>query len=271
MRDPAEDAAVLEVHEPPVAVHVVDERALVGAVDRGGVLLEHDPVLVRPVQLPGAEDHLVAVGHSSRRRVDPVPAALPVGLGALESEHPGKVRAVDDHLRGGEGGGEIRRDLEQGEAVLHPGAGTGPAVHQVRAAVLVPQGARVDEPPPGQQQPRRAPRAGRVRRVEDEDAVVRIRVDDVERPGVLADARGPHAAAAPGEGVVLLGDQSGQRIGHVLPGHEVLRAQHGQARGAVEAGGDHPVVIAHPEDIRIGPIGVEDGVRTVLQLLSSNG
>src|SRR5699024_2478910 len=82
--------------------------ALVRTVDGGGVLLEHDPVLVRTVQFPGTEHHLVAVGHPAGGRVDPVPAALAVGLGALEREHPGQVIAVDDHLRGRERGGEIR-------------------------------------------------------------------------------------------------------------------------------------------------------------------
>src|SRR5699024_10672545 len=111
--DPPEDVPVLEVDEPPAAVRVVDERALVRAVHAAGALLQHDPVLVGPAQVGGAEDDLVAVGDSSGGGVDPVLPVLEVGLGAFEGEHVGDLGAVDDHLGGGQGGGEVRGDLQQ--------------------------------------------------------------------------------------------------------------------------------------------------------------
>src|SRR5699024_11795369 len=51
----------------------------------------------------------------------------------------------------------------------------------------------------------------------------------------------------------------------------ISRVQHRQARRPIEARGDHPVVVAGPDRIRIGPVSIEDGVRTVMQLLSSDG
>src|SRR5699024_9988593 len=133
-----------------VPLGVVDESALVRAVDGGGVLFEHDPVLIGTVDVAGAEDHLVAVGDPAGGGVDPVPAVPAVGLRPLEGDHAGNRVPVDHGAGGGEGGGQIGGHLEHAELVLHSGAGLRPAVHEMGAAVLVPQRAGVDETVAGQ-------------------------------------------------------------------------------------------------------------------------
>jgi len=83
--------------------------------------------------------------------------------------------------------------------------------------------------------------------------------EDPELAAVKTDRRRPDAAA--GLDVAIA------RVGHVRdpvvderPVDEIARMQNRQSRRAVEAGGDQPEIVAVPDHVRIGIVGVDDWI-----------
>src|SRR5438552_10462429 len=84
MRDAAIETGVLEMDEPPLSRRIIDDRALVRAVDRRLSLLQNDLRLVRAINILRSEDELPAILHAAGGRGNDVPAVTLVEIGALE-------------------------------------------------------------------------------------------------------------------------------------------------------------------------------------------
>ena len=65
MHDAAVEILILEMHEPPFASGGVHQRSLMRPVHFGAALGEDDFLLIRPVNLPRAENHLPTVSHAA--------------------------------------------------------------------------------------------------------------------------------------------------------------------------------------------------------------
>jgi hypothetical protein len=103
----------------------------------------------------------------------------------------------------------VRRHAAQGQQVVDAGAAPGPAMQQVRLAVVVPQRGRVDDALAGQEQMRFAPRSREALGGDDENAEVRVRIEDPELAVVPAQAGRPHAVAEARHGEALGRHQRG--------------------------------------------------------------
>ena len=80
---------------------------------------------------------------------------------------------------------------------------------------------------------------------------------------VVFEGGGPHAPAVDIAAIhALVGGFAEDivHIGAVLPVHHVMGAQDLSAGEHVHGGGDHVIGIPHADDIRVGVIGVNDGI-----------
>ena len=84
MDDAPVNPGVLKMHEPPVAVRRVHQRALMRAVDDGATLRQHNFIFVRPVNIFRAQHDLPAGRHAASGREDVIPAILLQKLRAFE-------------------------------------------------------------------------------------------------------------------------------------------------------------------------------------------
>ncbi len=226
VHDPAVGAALLEVQEPVLPGPGAHPAALVGAVDVGVLLLQDDPLLVRPEEAARAEGALPARLHPTGGGEDPEPAVVPVELGAFEGEPAGYAVGVDDHLALVEEFGAVGAHTVAGEAVLDPRAGLGPGVHQIGlAGLVVPQGAGVDQALAGLHQVRAGPGASDLRGVDLEDALVGVAPEDPEALVVIPEGRGPDTAVVPGRLELLGRFEALQGVADQSPVHQVAGVQ----------------------------------------------
>ena len=261
-------ALILEVHEPPfVPARRVDERALVGPIDARRALLEHDAGLVGAIDAPGPQRDLPAGLHAACGGEQVIPAIALVDLRPLDRRLGGRVGEdllpLAEHLR------RVGGHRAHVEPAAEARSRRGVRVREVGLAVVVPEGARIDEPASGEQLARLAPRARRARRRDDPHPLLVARAavggsaidgeEDVERARVLADRRRPDALA-----VLRLGEARpghvGERVAGERPVDQIARAQERQRGRAREAGGDEPVLVAHAQDVRVRVVRRQDGV-----------
>ncbi len=226
------------------------------SVDLGGALLEHDLLLVGAVDVARAEGHLPAGGHAAARREEVIPAVELVDLGALEAR---MVRRINHDAAFAEDARPVGRHGTDVQFVPYARAGFGIGVHQIGLAVVVPERAGVDPAPGFLHEVRFAPLAGGILRRGQVNALVGHGEEDPEFAGVKPDRRRPHAAARLHLPI--------PRMRHIFDGviddrpvDQVARVEDWQPGRAVEAGGGQIEIVAVPDDIRIGIIGVQDGV-----------
>ena len=260
VRHAAERAAILEVEEPVAPIGRGHPGTLVRPVDRRGSLREHVPRRVWAVHIARAEHRLPARGDPAGGREDVVPAVALVELRPLDRVPAVDVGAVD-HVAGGPRGAAQRGiDGSERQHVLPPRARSRPAEHEVGTAVVIPQRAGVDEPEPGEQEVRRGPGPGRIGRGDDEDALVGVGIDDVERAVVVPDRRRPHAAAVAGQAEPVARFVRRERVARALPVDQVGRDVHRQSRRPVEARRDHDIAVIDAHGVGIRKIGVDDRI-----------
>ena len=243
--------AALEVQEPVLAIGGIHPRALVRAVGDTGALLEHHAILIGAHDAAAAHDHLPTGGHAPRRGKDVVPAVPLVDLGTLQGGV--SLRAVEEQVIVTDGLRAVRAHGEDAQPALEADAALGIAMHHPGPAVVIPEGAGVNQALAGKHQHGLLPRSQGILRAHHVDALVRHAVVDVELPVMEADGRGPHALGVPGRAVVAVGDGL-ERVIHQLPVHQILAGEDGQAGGVVERGGGHVVGVAHADGVRIGVV-----------------
>ena len=166
---------------------------------------------------------------------------------------------VKDNAGGAFEAGAIGLHGRDEHHTLEPRAGTGQRMGKVRAAVLVPEGAGVDEPSRTDHPDGRLPSARRILRPDHEDAAVRVTYIYIIPAVVVTDGGCPHAVS------VLDGGMEGlvvvhERGAHFLPVHEVCRVQDGKAREAVEGGGRHVEVLPYAAYVGVRVVQVKNGI-----------
>ena len=101
---------VLKVQEPVFAVFRVNPASLMGAVDGGLALCQHNLMLIRTVWRLGAHGELETRGHTTGRTHDPVPAVALIELRAFAGTVLCAI-AVEDDDRLSDGAHAVRRHL----------------------------------------------------------------------------------------------------------------------------------------------------------------
>lgn len=196
---------------------------------------------------------------------DPEPAVVLVEFGALQGEPAGDAVRVDDHLAVVEEGRGVGVHAVAGEAVLDARAGPGPGVDEVGlVVVVVPQRARVDEALALLEEVRAGPRAAYLGGVDLEDALVGVAPEDPEAFVVVPQRRCPDTAVVARGPELPCRFQALEGVADQGPVDQVAGVQQRQAGDAAEAGRGEVEVVADADDVRVGPVGVQDGVRVRL-------
>ena len=258
VRDAAVGVHVDEVEEPRIALDVVDPAALVGAGGLGVALVEHGAALVGPPRRLGAQDDLPAGLDAAGGSEDVVITVALIELGTLDR---GMIAvAVEDHDVLADETLAVGRHLADAQHALEPGARTGPAVDEVGLAVVVPQGAGIDDAQDLFDEVRLRPLAARVLRLGHVDPDIGIAPIDVVPAVVVTDSRGPDALAVLRPIEVIVRRLRSEDGVDDLPVDQIGRVENLQTRHAVERRSGHPEVVAHARDVGVGIIGIEHGV-----------
>ena len=185
---------VLEVQKPVLAILRVYPAALMGAVDAGLALRQHDLMLVGAVRAFTAHGQLETRGHAACRTHDPVPAVALVEFRTLTGAVLCAV-AVEHDDRLADGPCAVSTQFTDGQHRSELSARVGPAVHQVAAAVVVPEWGSVDVALALDDAQGLRPLAGRVFRLHHHYAVVGVAPVDVVFAVVVAYGGCPDAVA----------------------------------------------------------------------------
>ena len=171
---------------------------------------------------------------------------------------------VVNNARGTFEAGTIGRKGRHKQNALESGAGTGTAMGQPGASVIVPKGTGVDKTFLPHHPDGLFPRSCGVLGAYHKDASVRIPYIYIIPPVMVADSRGPHRLAVVNLGAeIIVRAVAGvvrEGIVHQFPVHQVARMQDGQSRKAVEGRCRHPVIVPHAYCIRVRVVQVQYGV-----------
>ena len=251
---------ILEVEEPPLAGGRVDQCALMRAVDGRPALVEDDAILIGTGDLPGPEDRLPSGGHATGRSKDIIPAVALVKFRALQRFITLELVAIDHHTVVLLDPGAVRTEPQQGEHVVETCAALRPGMDQVQPAIVVPQRAGIDQAPAAAHEHRGRPRTARIRRRDDIESEIRVRIIDPEPSRVLADRRRPNPLARLRLRKGRFRHQPRQGVTREAPVHQVDGVKNGETGDMAEARRRHPVIVTRPDGIRVGVIGVQDGI-----------
>ena len=261
MQDAAIDAVVLEVEEPVLARGRVDPRALMGAVGAGIALMQNDFLLIGAEGAARAERHLPARADATRRRKDVVPA---VALIKLRAFHRGVHQLVVEHLDPVvQQAACVWGHAADIDAVLDATAALGVGVGHVGVAVVVPERAGVDPAAGLLDAVQLTPRACGIFRSCDKNAFVGQRGKDIEHAVMVADGRGPRAAAVGGQVVAGKG-QLFDAPRQLFPVDEVSAVQQRHTGQVGKAGRHHVVILPHADDIGVAVVHVQHGISVIL-------
>lgn len=252
-------AYVLEMEEPVFTRRRVHPRALMGAVDGRVALCQHGSPFIGAVDVLRTEYDLPARGYAAGRVEDVVIVALLVELGAFACLV--SLMAVEDDARGGDGLRGFGVQFADGDDALQLGTAARIGMYQIDFAVVIPQGAGVDDAFAGLYEYRLCPRPLGVFGFHHEGALVGVAPEDVEFAVVVADGGGPYAVAMFRPfGRTFRSQFIGDGRADEGPIHQVLGVEDLEARQAVEARRGHVEVVAHAAGIGVGVVGIEDGV-----------
>ena len=260
MHDAAEGAAVLEMKKPILAGGRVDPRALVGAVDGGAALREHDAMLVGAVEMFRAEDRLVAGRDTAGGREDIIVAVALVEFRAFERAPAGDFVGVDDDLARVQGLAAVGAEPAQRQEVGDARTALGPAVNEIELAVVVPEGAGIDQAPAGKDEFGRRPGAGGIGGGGEIDAEVGVRIRDPVFAGVIPQGRRPDTLAVPRPGKMIDGRLLGEDVVDDGPVDEICGVQDRQAGSGEETRRDQIEIVPDADRIGIRVVGEQHGV-----------
>src|SRR5262249_44648608 len=143
------------------------------------------------------------------------------------------------------------------EAVPDSGPAAGVGENQVRAAIVIPQWARINKPLARLEQMRLAPWSARIVGGDDINPFIPRWEKDPASVRVIANGRRPDAAAALYLCVARI-RQILQRVPNERPAHQIARVQNRQPGRAVETRCSEKVIVSHADRIGIGIVGEED-------------
>ncbi len=252
----ADDALVLEVKEPVLTLRGAYPSSLVRAVNVR-VPLGHDgAVLVGAERAFGAEHYLPSGGDAPGGGEDVVVAVVLVEFRAFDGMVAVGEAVVDEH-RVPDKARSVGRHLRDGNSGVESSAALGPAVDEVCLAVLVPEGAGVNQPLPGLYQHGGLPFAAGILGLYHIDSVVGVTPVDEVFAVVVADGRGPYAVAVARVVVVFGGFEGLDGVVDDFPVYEVAAVENRQPRHVAEAGGGQPVVAVDLDEVGVGIVGVD--------------
>ena len=259
---------VLEVQKPVFALRRVHPSTLVGAVHGGLALSQHNLMLVGAERTLRPHGQLEARGHTPGGAHNPVPSIALIELGTFAGAVLGAV-AIEDDDGLADGAGAIGTQLAHGEHTGKLRPGVGPSVHQVAAAIIVPQRGGVDVSFATDDAHGGLPLAGRIAAtgLHHIHTIVGVAPVDVVFALVAADAGCPDASSMTGRGKMLLQQrvsivERAKGMAHDLPVHQVARVEDGQAGHALERRGREVEVVTIGRDANVGVavVGIDDGV-----------
>ena len=255
----AQRVPFLKMEEPPFPVRGIDNRALMGAIDGCRAGFQHDPALIRSIDIFGTEYGLPAATDSPFGDAHVIIAIPLVDLGSFCDRSPIHGHAIVQQL-----------PAVRGHLVNDNRTGPMEAVSQIGLAVLIPERAGIFPVIDGFHAMQRRPRTGGSGSSTHEKTFVRRTEIDIEKSVVPADAGRPRAAGIMIVGIPARKIQPGVDLGDDLPVHQVSRFQHLHAH-EMEIRGNHVIAVPEADGIGIGIIGQQDRIPVIAVLRISPG
>ena len=257
MGDTAVDPGILEMHKPPLAPERVHQGALMRAVHRRSSLGQHNFILVRAIDVAGAQGHLPAGGDTARRGEDIIPAVPLEKLGAFQGGMP--LGIMENNPALAQQPGSIRSHGTDAQLMFEARARMGVGMDQISAAVVVPQGTGINQALSFLNQKRLGPGAGGMVCGGEVDALI-WRGEKNPKPAGVKPQGGRPDAAARLDLVIARMRQVPDGMMEQRPIDQVPGMKNRESGRAIETGCGHVKIRPHPDHIRIRIVGVKDGI-----------
>ena len=228
----------------------MNPSALMRAIDFALALGKNLLSLVRTERRLGAHGNLMTCRNTSGREHHPVPAVALIKLRTFASAILCSV-AVEDYDRIADGLGSFGIQLANSDDRCEAIARIGPAIHQVHAAVLVPQRRGVDHSLARNHTHWIVPFAGWILGLHHEHTVIGVTPIDIELAIMITDAGSPHTIAMRGLIELTLRLELGDSMSNEFPVDKILAVKDGQTRNTVETAGCEVIVITYRHHVGV--------------------